>query len=132
MDNAVASSLEDELMLDEHGPMEQAAVEAPAAPVRAVSDASDEDFAGHFDDVMVDVDMDFDVRTAEPVEIDEPEIDEPEAIVAKHEPTAETPEDAFDADFDLSLEDALAEEAEKPVAQASGVAAQPTAPAAVV
>ncbi|TIX69804.1 MAG: hypothetical protein E5V21_27655, partial [Mesorhizobium sp.] len=90
-DNAVASSLEDELMLDEHGPMEQAAVEAPAAPVRAVSDESDEDFAGHFDDIMVDVDMDFDVRTAEPVEIDEPEIDEPEAIVAKHEPSAETP-----------------------------------------
>ncbi|PAP92217.1 sporulation protein [Mesorhizobium wenxiniae] len=131
-DNAVASSLEDELMLDEHGPMEQAAVGAPAAPVRAVSDESDEDFAGHFDNVMVDVDMDFDVRTAEPVEIDEPEIDESEAIVAKHEPSAETPEDAFDADFDLSFEDALAEEAEKPVPQASGVAAQPTAPAAGV
>ncbi|RWM14490.1 MAG: SPOR domain-containing protein [Mesorhizobium sp.] len=128
-DNAVASSLEDELMLDEHEPMEQAAAEAPAAPVRAVSDESNEDFAGH--DTMADVDMDFDVRTAEPVEIDEPEIDEPEAVAAKHEPSAATPEDAFDDDFDLSFDDALAEAAEEPVMQASGVAAQPTVPAAV-
>ncbi|SJM34065.1 SPOR domain-containing protein [Mesorhizobium delmotii] len=130
-DNAVASSLEDELILDEHVPMEQAAVEAPAAPDRAVSEASGEDFVGHYD-AMADVDMDFEVRTAEPVEIDEPEIDEPEAIAAKDGPSAATPEDAFDADFDLSLDEALAEEAEEPVAQASGVAAQPTAPAAVV
>ncbi|PAQ08397.1 sporulation protein [Mesorhizobium temperatum] len=130
-DNAVASSLEDELMLDEHVPMEQAAVEAPAAPGRAVSEESDEGFAGHYD-AMADVDMDFEVRTAEPVEIDEPEIDEPEAIAATDGSSVETPEDAFDADFDLSFDDALAEKAEEPVAQASGVVVQPTAPAAVV
>ncbi|RWM79082.1 SPOR domain-containing protein [Mesorhizobium sp.] len=131
LDNAVASSLEDELMLGEHVPMEQAAVEVPAAPAGAVSEESGEDFASHYD-AMADVDMDFDGRTAEPVEVDEPEIDEPEAVAAKNGPSVETPEDAFDADFDLSLDDALAEQAEEPVAQASGVAAQPTAPAAVV
>ncbi len=129
-DNAVASSLEDELMLDEHEPIE-AAVEAPAAPARAVSDESDEDFADHdtmADVVMDDVDMDFDIRTAEPVEIDEPGIDEPEAIAAKDdEPSIATPEHAFDDDFELSFDDALAEEAEEPATQAPGVAAQPTA-----
>ncbi|RWK66145.1 MAG: SPOR domain-containing protein [Mesorhizobium sp.] len=131
LDNAVASSLEDELMLGEHVPVEQAAVEVPAAPAGAVSEESGEDFASHYD-AMADVDMDFDGRTAEPVEVDEPEIDEPEAVAATDESSVETPEDVFDADFDLSLDDALAEQAEEPVVQASRVAAQPTAPAAVV
>ncbi|WP_353829968.1 SPOR domain-containing protein, partial [Mesorhizobium sp.] len=138
-DNAVASSLEDELTLDEHEPIE-AAVEAPATPVRAVSDESDEDFADHdtmpdvdMDDVaMDDVDMDFDIRTAEPVEVDEPEIDEPDSIDAKDdEPSAATPEHAFDDDLELSFDDTLADEAEAPATQAPGVAAEPTAPAAI-
>ncbi|MER9214605.1 SPOR domain-containing protein [Mesorhizobium sp. M0663] len=167
-DNAVASSLEDELMLEEHEPMEQAAavetaaqaaapafddefddavasslegelmfdqqepaenVSAPASPVEAVS--ADEDLAGHFDDAMADVDMDFDVRPNEPADIEEPEfieelsIEEPEA--ARLSGTAA--EAAFDDDFDLSFDDAPAEDAEEPVAQ---VAAEPAPPAAVV
>ncbi|ESZ10833.1 SPOR domain-containing protein [Mesorhizobium sp. L48C026A00] len=133
-DNAVASSLEDELTLDEHEPIE-AAVEAPAAPVRAVSDESDEDFADHDtmpDVAMDDVDMDFDIRTAGPVEVDEPEIDEPDSIAANDdEPSAATPEHALDDDFELSFDDTLADEAEEPATQAPGVAAEPTAPAAV-
>ncbi|MER9014732.1 SPOR domain-containing protein [Mesorhizobium sp. M0898] len=126
-DSAVASSLEDELMLHEHEPAENVA--APASPVEAVS--ADEDLAGHFDDAMADVDMDFDVRPNEPAEIEEPEfieeqsIEEPEA--ARLSGTAA--EAAFDDDFDLSFDDAPAEEAEEPVAQ---VAAEPAAPAAVV
>ncbi|MER8839345.1 SPOR domain-containing protein [Mesorhizobium sp. M0913] len=126
-DDAVASSLEDELMLHEHEPAENVA--APASPVEAVS--ADEDLAGHFDDAMADVDMDFDVRPNEPAEIEEPEfieeqsIEEPEA--ARLSGTAA--EAAFDDDFDLSFDDAPAEEAEEPVAQ---VAAEPAAPAAVV
>ncbi|MER8520365.1 SPOR domain-containing protein [Mesorhizobium sp. M0644] len=126
-DDAVASSLEDELMFDEHEPAENVA--APASPVEAVS--ADEDLAGHFDDAMADVDMDFDVRPNEPAEIEEPEfieeqsIEEPEA--ARLSGTAA--EAAFDDDFDLSFDDAPAEEAEEPVAQ---VAAEPAAPAAVV
>jgi hypothetical protein len=124
IDNAVASSLEDELMLDEHAPIEQVAVETPAAPVRAVSEESEEEFVGHFDDAMADIDMDFDVRAAEPVEIDEPE-----AIAANDERSVGITEDAFDDDFDLNFDDAPAEE---PVAQAPVVAIQPTAPAAAV
>ncbi|MER9238296.1 SPOR domain-containing protein [Mesorhizobium sp. M0633] len=121
-DDAVASSLEDELMFDEHEPAENVA--APASPVEAVS--ADEDLAGHFDDAMADVDMDFDVRPNEPAEIEEPEfIKEPDA--ARLSGTAA--EAAFDDDFDLSFDDAPAEEAEEPVAQ---VAAEPVAPAAVV
>ncbi|MER8826730.1 SPOR domain-containing protein [Mesorhizobium sp. M0938] len=126
-DNAVASSLEDELMLDDHAPIEQAAVETPAAPVQAVSEESEEEFVGHFEDAMADIDMDFDVRTAEPVEIDAS--DEPEAIAANDERSAGITEDAFDDDFDLNFDDALAEE---PVAQAPVVAIQPTVPAAAV
>ncbi|MER8591789.1 SPOR domain-containing protein [Mesorhizobium sp. M1182] len=126
-DDAVASSLEDELMFDEHEPAENVA--APASPVDAVS--ADEDLAGHFDDAMADVEMDFDVRSDGPAEIEEPEfieeqsIEEPEA--ARLSGTAA--EAAFDDDFDLSFDDAPAEEAEEPVAQ---VAAEPAAPAAVV
>ncbi|MER8386254.1 SPOR domain-containing protein [Mesorhizobium sp. M1428] len=126
-DDAVASSLEDELIFDEHEPEENVA--APASPVEAVS--ADEDLAGHFDDAMADVDMDFDVRPNEPAEIEEPEfieelsIEEPEA--ARLSGTAA--EAAFDDDFDLSFDDAPAEDAEEPVAQ---VAAEPAAPAAVV
>lgn len=128
-DNAISSSLEDELMLDEHVAMEQAAVEAPAAPVQAVSDESDEDFAGHFDEAMADVDMDFDVRTDELAEIDQPEIDEPEVVPAGDELAAAAPKDAFDDDFDLNFDDALVDEIEEPVAQVASVAPQPTAPA---
>ncbi|MER8885878.1 SPOR domain-containing protein [Mesorhizobium sp. M0119] len=121
-DDAVASSLEDELMFDEHEPAENVA--APASPVEAVS--ADEDLAGHLDDAMADVDMDFDVRSNGPAEIEEPEfIEDPEA--ARLSGTAA--EAAFDDDFDLSFDDAPAEEAEEPVAQ---VAAEPVAPAAVV
>ncbi|MER8399947.1 SPOR domain-containing protein [Mesorhizobium sp. M0306] len=125
-DDAVASSLEDELMFDEHEP----AVAAPASPAEAVS--ADEDLAGHFDDAMADVDMDFDVRPNEPAEIEEPafieelSIEEPEA--ARLSGTAA--EAAFDDDFDLSFDDAPAEDAEEPVAQV--VAAEPAAPAAAV
>ncbi|MER8966425.1 SPOR domain-containing protein [Mesorhizobium sp. M0808] len=121
-DDAVASSLEDELMFDEHEPAENVA--APASPVEAVS--ADEDLAGHFDDAMADVDMDFDVRSNGPAEIEEPEfVEVPDA--ARLSGTAA--EAAFDDDFDLSFDDAPAEEAEEPVAQ---VAAEPVAPAAVV
>ena len=56
-------SLEDELTLDSHVP----AQDQYAAPVDRGADAAatgdhavaDEDFAGHFDDAMADVDMDF-------------------------------------------------------------------------
>ncbi|MES0098533.1 SPOR domain-containing protein [Mesorhizobium sp. M0019] len=122
-DDAVASSLEDELMFDEHEPAENVA--APASPVEAVS--ADEDLAGHFDDAMADVDMDFDVRPNGPAEIEEPEfIEVPDA--ARLSGTAA--EAAFDDDFDLSFDDAPAEHAEGPVAQV--VAAEPAAPAAAV
>ncbi|PTE11636.1 SPOR domain-containing protein [Mesorhizobium helmanticense] len=126
-DNAVSSSLEDELMLDEHVPMGQAAVEVSAAPVQAVSNEADEDLAGHFDEAMADVDMDFDVRADESAEIDQPEIDEPE--VAADELSAATSKDAFDDDFDLNFDDALVDDVEEPVAQVASVAPQPTAPA---
>lgn len=112
-DTAVAGSLEDELMLDEHVSVEQAAA---AAPVQAVSDESDEDFAGHFDKAMADVDMDF---------------EEPEVVAIADELSAAAPEDAFDDDYDLNFDDALAEEIEEPVAQVAAVAPQPAAAAPI-
>ncbi|MER8393782.1 SPOR domain-containing protein [Mesorhizobium sp. M1340] len=124
-DDAVASSLEDEPMFDEQEPADNA---APASPV----EAADENFAGHADDAMADVDMDFDVRANEPAEIEEPEfieelsIEEPEA--ARLSGTAA--EAALDDDFDLSFDDAPAEHPEQPVAQV--VAAEPAAQAAAV
>jgi hypothetical protein len=63
-DNAVSLSLEDELTLDSPMPAEeQYAAPAAEAPVHVVDAGdhavADEDFAGHFDDAMADVDMDF-------------------------------------------------------------------------
>ncbi|MEP6566520.1 MAG: SPOR domain-containing protein, partial [Mesorhizobium sp.] len=161
-DNAVSMSLEDELTLDSHSPDDDyhagsaaegpAAVEVadyPAAPVEAAAYAdeavSDEDFAGHFDDAMADVDMDFEVRADQPTAADaplahetpaEPVYAEDHAYDAASQQTYEgapqEAEEAFD-DFDLTFDDALADEIEAPVAQIAAVPAQPiVAPAVVV
>ncbi len=157
-DNAVSMSLEDELTLDSHAPAQDQyaapAVET-AAPVHAVvaggHAVADEDFAGHFDDAMADVDMDFaaqdfepqafeaqpfeaeepeeldldvsDLEASAPVEIDAPEADETPAWTA--EAPHEAAQQAFD-DFDLNIDDALADH--EPAAE---IAAGPVQPAPV-
>lgn len=164
-DNAVSMSLEDELTLDSHSPdddhragpvaAENAAYQA--APVEAAADAdqgaSNEDFAGHFDDAMADVDMDFAVRSDQPVAVDAPLTDETpaaESIYAEdhaydtasqeaqdvapqvtHDVAPHEAQEAFD-DFDLTFDDALADEIEAPVAQTAADPAEPIAAPAVV
>ena len=158
-DNAVSLSLEDELTLDRHVP----AQEQYAAPATEVVDAgdhavADEDFAGHFDDAMADVDMDFaaqdfepqafeaqpveapeergldvsdldvsDLEASAPVEIDAPEADEMPAWIAEASPSHEAAHEeaapeAFD-DFDLSIDDAVADH--EPVAEVETAPVQP-------
>ncbi|SDA43036.1 SPOR domain-containing protein [Mesorhizobium qingshengii] len=139
-DDAVAISLEDELMLDNQSSAEQSHIEAdavayPLPAQAAVSDTqaiSNGDFAGHADDAMADVDMDFDVASDRPVAFDAPEThdllaDEVDAKGESHRP-AEASDDAFDLNFD----DAFVDTAEEPVAEIAAAAVQPAAPAATV
>ncbi|TIT91990.1 MAG: SPOR domain-containing protein, partial [Mesorhizobium sp.] len=76
-DNAVSLSLEDELTLDDHASADDyvaLAVAEHPAPVQAVADQaiSEEDFSGHFDEAMADVDTDIEAQAEHPAEIDEP------------------------------------------------------------
>lgn len=164
-DNAVSMSLEDELTLDSHSPDDDhyagpAATEMAAyqaAPVEAAADAdqgtSNEDFAGHFDDAMADVDMDFEVRADQPAAVDAPLADETpaaEPVYAEdhaydvapqeaqdvapqvtHDVAPHEAQEAFD-DFDLTFDDALADEIEAPVVQVAAVPTEPIAAPAVV
>ncbi|WJI52967.1 hypothetical protein NLY44_10005 [Mesorhizobium sp. C089B] len=165
-DNAVSMSLEDELTLDGPAPaQDQYAAPVAEAPVVGVADhtVADEDFAGHFDDAMADVDMDFaaqdfadqdfaaedfeprafeaqpveaedpeesDLQVSAPVEMDAPEVDETPAWTVEASPSHETAHEAFD-DFDLSIDDALADH--EPVAETAPAPVQlaPVAPAYV-
>ena len=147
-DDAVAVSLEDELMLDDHSLDDRSAeqphtvadtVEYAMPPQAAARDAepiSDADFAGHFDDAMADVDMDFDSRADEPAAFDAPEAHDVLATEAAGEVSGTASEDALHDAFDLNFDDALAEEVEAPVAVSpvqtvSPVAATVTPPAPI-
>lgn len=130
-DHAVSTSLEDELMLDDHLPADdhQAGPAAADYPVQVQAvgygdhSISDADFSGHFDETMADVDMNFEVRGEQPADIDEPLADEMSAETAEAEDdVAElSAQDAFDDDFDLNPGDATAEESAEPVAEIAAV-----------
>ena len=139
--SAVSASLEEELTLG-HLPAQvhhagPANVEYQAAPVEAVADAdhgiSDADFAGHFDDVMTDLDVDLEDRTSEPAVIEEPQAHEIAvgAAQAKDEASDVAAQEAFDSDFHLTFNDEIAEEVEEPIEQIAAVTAAPTSPASV-
>ncbi|UVK45760.1 SPOR domain-containing protein [Mesorhizobium sp. AR07] len=138
-DDAVAISLEDELMLDDHSAeqpyMAADPVEYPVPAQATARDAqaiSDADFAGHFDDAMADVDMDFDRRADEPAAFHEHEAHDVLADFADATGEMSSREDALDDAFDLSFDDAAAETANEPVAEVAAAAVQPMAPAATV
>ncbi|KAA3449303.1 sporulation protein [Mesorhizobium sp. SARCC-RB16n] len=136
-DDAVAISLEDELMLGDHAADQRqaAAVEYPE-PVLATANEtqaiSDEDFVGHFDDAMADVDVDFDVQADEPEAFDEKQAHE--LLADAVEPTDEIPgaEAVSDDAFDLNLDEAFAQPAEEPVAEIAAVPTQSAAPVATI
>ena len=148
--DAVAISLEDELMLDDHWAAEQSSTAADpveySVPAQAaapdVEAISAEHFAGDLDDAMADVDMDFDSRADEPVAFDEPETHEPEADEPEaHDVRADavdakgeisSPEGASDDGFDLDFGDTFAETAEEPIPEVAAATVQPAAPAAFV
>lgn len=130
-DNAVAFSLEDELMLDgdlaDQRHVAAAAVDYPEPVLASANEAeatSDQDFAGHFDDAMADVDMDFDVQADEPVAFDTAQAHAvpADAVEAEGEFPEAVSDDAFD---DLNLDDAFAEPAEEPVAEVATAAILP-------
>ncbi|TGP89042.1 MULTISPECIES: SPOR domain-containing protein [unclassified Mesorhizobium] len=136
-DDAVAISLEDELMLDDH-PADQrqaAAVDYPE-PVLAAADEtqviSDEDFAGHFDDAMPDVDVDFDVQADEPEAFDDEPAHELRADAVETQDEIPGAEAVSDDAFDLNLDEAFAEPAEEPVAEIAAASPQSAAPAAAI
>ncbi|MET2826415.1 SPOR domain-containing protein [Mesorhizobium shangrilense] len=143
-DHAVANSLEDELMFDDslstqdHQSAPEAEYRSPGQADAYQSQAiSDEDFAGHFDDAMTDVGIDFD----QPADPSVSMVEELDALDVHAEPVATRDEtvglaskEAFDHDFDLNFDDALAEEAHEPLAQVAAPAVQPavTVPVAPV
>lgn len=136
-DNAVANSLEDELMFDDslstqdHQSAPEVEYQSPRQADAYQSQAtSDEDFAGHFDDAMTDVGIDFDQPAADQSVA---MIEELDAYDVRAEPVATRDEtvglastEAFDHDFELNFDDALAEQAHEPLAQVAAPAVQPT------
>ena len=141
-DHAVANSLEDELMFDDslatqdHQGAPVAEYRSPVTADAYQSQAiSDEDFAGHFDDAMADAGIDFD----QPADLSVSMIEELDALDVHAEPVAMRDEtvalaskEAFDHDFDLNFDDALAEEAHEPLAQVAAPAVQPAVAIPVV
>ncbi|MBZ9846413.1 SPOR domain-containing protein [Mesorhizobium sp. CA14] len=127
-DNAVQMSLEDELSFESHEPEQHAQA---AEPVEAHADApliSEDDFVGHFDQAMTDIDMD----PGQDQEVQEPELsfdDEPAPMIAspvetahfaaEPEPVAPEPSNAatLDDDFELSFRDALNDEPQAPAVE---------------
>ncbi|PBB69218.1 sporulation protein [Mesorhizobium sp. WSM4312] len=133
-DDAVAISLEDELMLDDHSADQPhaAAVDYPEPVLAAANETqaiADEDFEGHFDDAMADVDMDFEVQADQPVAFDAAEAHEVPAHAVDAMDEFSSSEAVSEDDFDLNLDDSFAEAAEEPVAEVAAAAVQPIAPA---
>jgi len=133
-DDAVAISLEDELMLDDYSADQRhaAAVDYPEPALAAAKEAqavADEDFDGRFEAAMADVGMDFDVQADEPVAFNAAEVHEVPANAVDARDEFSSSETAPEDDFDLSLDDAFAEPAEEPVAEVAAAAVQPIAPA---
>ncbi|QKC83526.1 SPOR domain-containing protein [Mesorhizobium sp. NZP2077] len=143
-DDAVALSLEDELMLDDHSLDDHSAdqhhvtataVDYPEPVLATAHEAqaiSDEDFEGHFDDAMADVDMDFDVQADEPVAFHGAETHEMLVDAADARADFSSAEAVSDDAFDLNLDDAFAEPVIEPVAEVATAAAQPVGPSAIM
>ena len=164
-DNPVQISLEDEMAFENHEPEQhdvaaeqQPVAEEPAEAYAADPLISEDDFTGHFDEAMADVDMDLgdqqDFQEQELPAADEPELpaaDEPAPAVeaaaeaahfsAEPEHAAAEPEYAaaeplyaltLDDDFELSFRDALNEEPKAPAVEPVAVAPAVAQPAPVV
>ncbi|MGX8013549.1 SPOR domain-containing protein [Mesorhizobium sp. ORM8.1] len=143
-DNAVQMSLEDEMAFDTQEPEQHPVAAEPTEAHAAAPLISEDDFTGHFDQAMTDVDLGLgeDLRLSEDLDLGEREdFQEPELPVAdepapavempaevQHFAVESEPHDAepvatqsLDDDFELSFRDTLNEE---PQAPAEPVAAQ--------
>ncbi|MBN9548061.1 MAG: SPOR domain-containing protein [Alphaproteobacteria bacterium] len=125
-DNAVQMSLEDELSFESHEPEQHARVVEPVEAHAAAPLISEDDFAGHFDQAMADVDMDpgrdQGFQEPEPSLGDEPApmVEAPvEAAYFAAEPPASEPAAGFslEDDFELSFREALNEEPQVPAVE---------------
>ncbi|TPJ29391.1 SPOR domain-containing protein [Mesorhizobium sp. B2-7-2] len=159
-DNAVQMSLEDELSFESHEPEQHAQAAEPVEAHAAAPLISEDDFAGHFDQAMTDVDInlgqDMDLGQGQDLQEPEPSLDDEPAPTVEApaetahfaaEPELAAPEPAaaltLDDDFELSFRDALNEEPQAPavepvaalqptVAEAAPVVAAPVPPSAAV
>ncbi|MER9170831.1 SPOR domain-containing protein [Mesorhizobium australicum] len=136
-DDAVAISLEDELMLDDHSADQRqvAAAEYPEPAPAAANEThsiSGDDLVGQFDDAVADVDVDFDVQADEPEAFEEPRAHELLADVIGTKDEIPGAEAISNDAFDLDLDEAFAEPAEEPVAGIAAAPALPMAPAAAI
>ncbi|TPM31518.1 SPOR domain-containing protein [Mesorhizobium sp. B2-3-4] len=136
-DDAMAMSLEDELMLDADSANQRhaAAVDYPEPALAAEAETqaiSDEDFVGHFDNAMADIDAGFDVQADERPAFAGAQTHELPAGVVDTGEEAPNAEAVPDEAFDLNLDEAFAELAEEPVAEIAAAPAQPAAPLAAV
>jgi len=145
-DDAVGMSLEDELAFD--GPQyHPAPVEARQAGTHLAEDQliSDDDFAGHFDEALADVDPDRPQEIAHNLSLDDDlaaSLEAPAEVAhfaAETAPALEAGEQGFDDDFELSFREALDEQqvpVVEPVAARAPFFADPSAavptPAAAV
>ncbi|MBZ9794718.1 SPOR domain-containing protein [Mesorhizobium sp. ES1-4] len=134
-DDAVAISLEDELMLDDHSEdhRQATAVEYPEPALATANETqaiSDEDFVGQFDDAMADVDVDSDVQAHEPEAFDEVQAHELLAGAVDTKDEISGADGVSDDAFDLNLDEAFGKLPEEPAAAAT--AAQPMAPEAAI
>jgi hypothetical protein len=147
-DNAVQMSLEDELSFESQEPEQHARAVEPAEAHAAAPLISEDDFDGHFDQAMADVDMDLGRDQA----FQEPELsldDEPGLMVvapveAAHfaaepepvapEPVAPEPSAALtlEDDFELSFRDALNEEPQARAVEPAAAVQPAVEPAAAV
>jgi hypothetical protein len=122
-DSAVQMSLEDELSFESHEPEQYAHAVEPAGAHAAAPLISEDDFTGHFDQAMADVDMgpgqDQGFQEQEPSLGDEPAPMVEVPVEAAHfaaEPPAFEPTAGFslEDDFELSFREALNEEPQVP------------------
>ncbi|UCI23447.1 SPOR domain-containing protein [Mesorhizobium sp. B2-8-5] len=127
-DNAVQMSLEDELSFESHELEQQAQAVEPVEVSAADPLISEDDFAGHFDQTMTDVDVNLgqaqDFQEQEPAVDDDPAPMVEAATEMAHfaaEPEFAAPEPAaaltLDDDFELSFRDALNEEPQAPAVE---------------
>jgi len=146
-DNAVQMSLEDELSFESHEPEQHARAVEPVEAHTAAPLVSEDDFAGHFEQALTDVDLNLgqDMDLGQDQDFQELQLDDEQApmvelpIETAHfaaEPDLAAPEPvvspSLDDDFELSFRNALNEEPQAPAVEQVAALQAAAKPAPVV